>query len=135
MSAAPGRAARLQRLATVQKKRREIAEWRVSELSRLRHHIETEIAAIIESLGSQSLLSGLFLDQKVLTLRRKDAELAANALALKAAGDALLACLRSEKQLCRMLSAARYDKQRADEAGELSLTLEAFLVRPGASLE
>lgn len=129
MSGVADRAARLERLASVQKKRREIAEWRVSELSRVRVALEAEIAAIIESLGSQSLLNGLFLDQKVLSLRRKDGELGANALALKEAGDALLACLRSEKQLGRMLGAARYEKRRADEAVELSLTLEAFLSR------
>lgn len=133
MSAA--RAERLGRLATVQRKRREIAEWRVAELSRARVALEAEIAAIIESLGSQSLLNGLFLDQKVLSLRRKDGELAANALALKEAGEVLLVCLRSEKQLGRMLSAARGEKRRADEAAELSLALEAFLSRECASLE
>lgn len=123
------KAERLLRLADVQVRKRQLCEWRLAELARTGAALEAEIAAVIESLGSQSALSGLFLDQKVLTLRRKDGELAANREAQAAARAALQEATRLEKQLERVSAEASATQQRRDEADALAETLDAYLSR------
>jgi hypothetical protein len=129
------RAERLERLTRVQKRRREVEEWRLAELRRREADLAGEARDILESLGDQSLLNGLFLEAKASSLRRKEAERGETAKAAEAVQGALFTAARVERQLAGVAREARAHEDAANEARELSEIVDAHLNRRLASLE
>ena len=135
MSGERERSQRLERLVAVQARKRQVEEWRLAELKRDHIALSASSVEILQSLGDQSLLHGLFLEAKAATLRRNEVHIAANR-ALQAAAEGRLREVQSvEKRLERASGDAREAANRVGERAELELALEDYLTAANASFE
>ncbi len=129
------RSDRLARVLAVQERKRQLAEWALSELQREEARLVDTRAELLDTLGAQSLMSGLFLDAKVSALRRNDLALGAVEQRRETAAERVRAESLAEKRVERAAQAARAQDRAADEAAELLATLDDHLVARAASLE
>lgn len=125
------RADRLERLRGLQKRMREIEEVRLADLVRRAEGLAEEARAILQSLGDQSLLHGLFLDAKAERLRRKEAERTAVLAQIETARERVSEAGRAHKRLERVAEEARGRQDLDDEARALAELLDAHLSRAG----
>jgi hypothetical protein len=135
VSAERERAERLRRLLDVQSRKRRLAEWKLGELQREATALAATSAEIIESLGTQSLLNGLFLEAKASTLRRNEARIVANKAALAEAAARLLDAQGIEKRMERAVAEANVVAARREERDALAATLDDYLAAARTSLE
>lgn len=135
MSGDRPRAARLSRLLEVQARRRQVEEWRLAELQREARDLAGAGVAILQSLGDQSLLHGLFLDAKAAALKRNEAKAVVNRARQGEAEARLRAAHGVEKRLERASGAAKAVEQRLAERDDLDEAIEAHLAAARTSLE
>lgn len=135
MSGEQVRSDRLQRLVAVQMRKRQLDEWRLADLKREAIALAASSADILQSLGDQSLLHGLFLDAKASTLRRNEVLVAGNRAAQVEAEKRLRDAQAIEKRLDRAAEDARETADRAAERASLDLALEDYLTAANASFE
>ncbi|WP_152046112.1 hypothetical protein [Aureimonas psammosilenae] len=135
MSTERDRAERLKRLLDVQARKRRLAEWRLAELVREEAELKATSAEILESLGTQSLLNGLFLEGRASALRRNEAKIVLNVQNREATGKALVEAQRIEKRMERAVAEADLIALRREERDDLDLALDDYLAATGASLE
>ncbi len=135
MSTERDRAERLKRLLDVQARKRRLAEWRLAELVREEAELKATSAEILESLGTQSLLNGLFLEGRASALRRNEAKIVLNVQNREATGKALVEAQRIEKRMERAVAEADVIALRREERDDLDLALDDYLAATGASLE
>lgn len=135
MSGQATRPHRLKRLLRVQKQKRELEEWRLAALGRERSDIDRKEVEIVESLGAESILQGLFLDQKVRSLRRNDVDKVRNGKAQDAATVRLRTARQREKHVERALDDASLAEGNAAARSELEEVLDIFLPTRGPGTE
>lgn len=129
------RSDRLARVLAVQERKRQRAEWALAELVREEKALEDTRDELLDTLGAQSLMQGLFLDAKVSALRRNDLALAAVSAKQLDARERVRAENMTEKRVERAAEAALVEDRIAQEAVELLAALEDHLVARAASLE
>lgn len=135
MSGEQARAERLQRLLSVQARKRQMEEWRLAELKREATTLAATSVEILQSLGDQSLLQGLFLEAKASTLRRNEVQIAANQTAQLGSIGRLSAAQGIEKRLEHASEEADGVALRAEERTALDLALDDYLTASRASFE
>jgi hypothetical protein len=135
MSAERERAERLKRLLDVQARRRRLAEWRLADLRREAAALEATSAEILESLGTQSLLNGLFLEGRASALRRNEARIVANRAGASDAERRLVDIRGMEKRMEKAAGEAEGAALRREERDRLSEALDDYLAARAASLE
>ena len=135
MSGEAARASRLERLLSVQARKRQVEEWQLAELKRDEIKLTALSAEILESLGDQSLLQGLFLDAKAKTLRRNEVKIATNRSTQVNADLKVRQSQGIEKRLERACADARSEANRAGEQIALDLALQDYLTAADASFE
>jgi len=135
MSGEQTKATRLQRLLTVQARKRQMEEWRLAELKREGIALAATSVEILQSLGDQCLLQGLFLEAKASSLRRNEVHIAANQVAQIAAVETLREAQGIEKRLERAAEDAGVDAARVGERDALALALDDYLTASRASFE
>ncbi|GGE19753.1 hypothetical protein GCM10011390_43760 [Aureimonas endophytica] len=135
MSAERERANRLHRLLEVQARKRKLTEWRLAELAREGAELQATSAEILESLGTHSLLNGLFLEGRASALRRNEAKIVANRQSREETGRELVEAQRIEKRMARAVDDAETAALRREEREELELALDDYLAAGRASLE
>ncbi|KAB0679888.1 hypothetical protein [Aureimonas leprariae] len=135
MSAERERAERLKRLLDVQARKRRLAEWQLAELRREAGELAAASAEIIESLGTQSLLNGLFLEGRASALRRNEAKIVRNRDAAAKAGAAFAEAQGIEKRMERAVAEAETVAARREERDALAATLDDYLAAARTSLE
>ncbi|GGD27645.1 hypothetical protein [Aureimonas glaciei] len=135
MSGEGTRAARLERLQSVQLRKRQVEEWRLAELKREGIALAALSVEILQSLGDQSLLQGLFLEAKATTLRRNEVKIVANRSIQVQAELRLREAQGIEKRLERACEEARGVADQIDERTELDLALQDYLTAANASFE
>lgn len=135
MSAERERAERLKRLLDVQVRKRRLAEWKVADCNRADAELAATSAEIIESLGTQSLLNGLFLEGRASALRRNEAKILANRSLLQQAATALVEAQGVEKRMERAVAEAETVALRREEGESLALALDDWLAAKSTSLE
>ena len=129
------RSDRLARVLAVQERKRQLAEWALSDLAREEKRLEDTRAELLDTLGAQSLMQGLFLDAKVSALKRNDVALAAVLKQKDEARERVQAESLAEKRVERAANAALVEDRATEEAAALALTLDDYLVGRAASLE
>lgn len=129
------RSDRLARVLAVQERKRQLAEWALSDLAREEKRLEDTRAELLDTLGAQSLMQGLFLDAKVSALKRNDVALAAVLKQKDEARERVQAESLAEKRIERAANAASVEDRATEEAAALALTLDDYLVGRAASLE
>ncbi|KTQ94121.1 MULTISPECIES: hypothetical protein [Aureimonas] len=129
------RSDRLARVLAVQERKRQQAEWALAELVREQKGLEDTRDELLDTLGAQSLMQGLFLDAKVSALRRNDLALAAVSAKQLDARERVRAENMTEKRVERAAEAALVEDRIAQDAVELLSALEDHLVARAASLE
>ncbi len=135
MSAEADRADRLRRLLDVQARKRRLAEWALADRRREGAELAAASAAIIESLGTQSLLNGLFLEGRASALRRNEALVVANRAAQTRAAADLAEAQGIEKRMERAVAEAGVAARRRAERDVLEATMDEYFATPRASLE
>jgi hypothetical protein len=135
MSGEEARATRLQRLLAVQARKRQMEEWRLADLKREATALAANSVEILQSLGDQSLLQGLFLEAKASALRRNEVEIVTNQTAQGKAADRLREAQGIEKRLERASEDAGVVAARAEERTALELALDGYLTAARASFE
>ncbi|WP_102958768.1 hypothetical protein [Mangrovicella endophytica] len=129
MSVDPTRSKRLKRLLKVQQQKRTLQEWRLATLQRERSDLDQQEVEIVESLGEQSILQGLFLDTKVRALRRNTQDKTRNAEAQHTTSKRLEAERRREKQVERAKAEAVREDAGVSAQKDLASALDTFLSR------
>ena len=129
------RSDRLARVLAVQERKRQRAEWALAELVREGKALENTRDELLNTLGEQSLMQGLFLDAKVSALRRNDLALAAVEAKQVGARERVRTESLAEKRVERAAEAARVEDRIAQDAVELLTALDDHLVARAASLE
>ncbi len=129
------RSDRLARVLAVQERKRQLAEWALADLVREEKQLEDTRAELLDTLGAQSLMQGLFLDAKVSALKRNDMALAAVVKRQSEARERVQAESMAEKRVQRAFDAALVEDRAASEMAELLATLDDHLVARAASLE
>jgi hypothetical protein len=129
------RSDRLARVLAVQERKRQLAEWALAELVREEKRLVDTRAELLDTLGAQSLMQGLFLDAKVSALRRNDVALAGVVARQTDAKAEVQQASLAEKRVQRAAEAALVEDQLADDTAELLSTLDDYLVARAASLE
>ncbi|MBC8128983.1 MAG: hypothetical protein H7Y08_01525 [Rhizobiaceae bacterium] len=135
MSGEKARAERLQRLVEVQGRKRQMEEWRLAELKREETALAASSVEILQSLGDQSLLHGLFLEAKAATLKRNEVRIATNRSAQEVASVKLRDSQSIEKRIGRASDDARVLADRVAEQQALDLALDDYLTSTAASFE
>lgn len=135
MSGEKARAERLRRLVDVQERKRQLEEWRLAEIKRDGITLANHSVEIIESLGNESLLQGLFLEAKASALRRNEVLIARNLDAQRLAERKLMEAQGMEKRLEKASGEARSAADRVLERESLSLALDDYLTATDASFE
>lgn len=135
MSDENDRAERLARLLVVQAQKRRLEEWRLAELQREALALAASSAAILKSLGDESLLHGLFLDAKASALKRNEVTASANRASQAKTELRLREAQGIEKRLERASSDADGDNARVAERTGLAAVLEDYLTAVNASFE
>ncbi|MBB3935551.1 hypothetical protein [Aureimonas phyllosphaerae] len=129
------RAARLARVRDVQEKMRQLEEWRLGELVREETRLRETERELLETLGSQSLMQGLFLEGKAAALRRNDVVLRETQAREAVAREKVQKAQATEKRLERAADKAEATERAATERSELLLALEDHLAARAASFE
>lgn len=129
------RAERLGRVLAVQVQKRKLEEWRLAEAVREEERLRTNERELLETLGNQSLMQGLFLDAKVSALRRNDRALAETRERQDVVREALKTAATAEKRLERAGARARAEERSARERDDLLLALDDHLAARAASFE
>ncbi|WP_019996936.1 hypothetical protein [Aureimonas ureilytica] len=129
------RSDRLARVLAVQERKRQLAEWALSDLVREEKRLEDTRVELLDTLGAQSLMQGLFLDAKVSALKRNEVALAAVLKQKDEARERVQAESLAEKRVERAANAALVEDRATEEAAALALTLDDYLVGRAASLE
>lgn len=129
------RSDRLARVLAVQERKRQLAEWALADFVREEKQLEDTRAELLDTLGAQSLMQGLFLDAKVSALKRNDMALAAVVKRQSEARERVQAESLAEKRVQRAFDAALVEDRAASEMAELLATLDDHLVARAASLE
>jgi hypothetical protein len=135
MSGEKERAVRLARLVEVQSRKRQMEEWRLGALKREAVQLAETSAEILESLGEQSLLNGLFLEGRASALRRNEGLIVQNRGAQESAEAGLNAARGIEKRLERAAGDAAEVAARIREQEDLLSALDDFLTTRSASFE
>ncbi|RYE87458.1 MAG: hypothetical protein EOP19_04210 [Hyphomicrobiales bacterium] len=135
MSGEQARADRLQRLLSVQARKREMEEWRLADLKREGIALAATSVEILQSLGDQSLLQGLFLEAKATTLRRNEVHISGNLVLQDASAGRLREAQGIEKRLEHACDEATGEAARAAERSALELALDDYLTAARASFE
>lgn len=135
MSGEQARADRLQRLLSVQARKREMEEWRLADLKREGIALAATSVEILQSLGDQSLLQGLFLEAKATTLRRNEVHISGNQVLQTASASRLREAQGIEKRLEHACDEATGEAARAAERSALELALDDYLTAARASFE
>lgn len=135
MSGEQARAIRLQRLLTVQARKRQMEEWRLAELKREGIALATISVEILQTLGDQSLMQGLFLEAKASALRRNEVQITANHHSQSEAVEALRSAQGIEKRLERASEEADVVAARVEERSALDVALDDYLTSARASFE
>ncbi|MBB3996384.1 hypothetical protein [Aureimonas pseudogalii] len=129
------RSDRLGRVLAVQQQKRKLAEWKLAEMVREEEALRATEIELLDTLGRQSLMQGLFLDAKVSALRRNDLALRETQERQAAARGALTEIRRIEKRIERATeTAARADRSAAERVGLLE-ALDEHLVAQAASFK
>lgn len=92
---------RVRRVRLVQEKKRQMAEWELAEARKEEERLRLVEVELLETLGAQSLMQGLFLEGKAQALRRTAAEITAAERASAAVRERLDEAARTEKRLER----------------------------------
>ncbi len=129
------RSDRLARVLAVQERKRQLAEWALSDLVREEKRLEDTRVELLDTLGAQSLMQGLFLDAKVSALKRNEVALAAVLKQKDEARERVQTESLAEKRVERAANAALVEDRATEEAAALALTLDDYLVGRAASLE
>ncbi|WP_294644314.1 hypothetical protein [uncultured Aureimonas sp.] len=129
------RAARLARVRDVQEKMRQLEEWRLGELVREETRLLKTERELLETLGSQSLMQGLFLEGKAAALRRNDVVLRETQAKEALAREKVRQAQATEKRIERAAGKAEASERAATERSELLLALEDHLAARAASFE
>ncbi|KQQ88232.1 hypothetical protein [Aureimonas sp. Leaf324] len=129
------RAARLARVRDVQEKMRQLEEWRLGELVREETRLLENERELLETLGSQSLMQGLFLEGKAAALRRNDVVLRETQAKEALAREKVRQAQATEKRIERAAEKAEATERAATERSELLLALEDHLAARAASFE
>ncbi|ALN74134.1 hypothetical protein [Aureimonas sp. AU20] len=129
------RSDRLARVLAVQERKRQLAEWALAELVREEKRLEDTRDELLDTLGAQSLMQGLFLDAKVSALRRNDVTLSGVVERQAEARSEVQAANLAEKRVQRAAEAALVEDRMAEDTAELLSTLDDYLVARAASLE
>ncbi|BDA85913.1 hypothetical protein Sa4125_34550 [Aureimonas sp. SA4125] len=135
MSGEEARAGRLERLRSVQTRKRQVEEWRLAEMKREEIALAAHSVEILQSLGDQSLLQGLFLEAKATTLRRNEVKIASNRRVQVEAELSLREAQGVEKRLQRACDDARGLADQVSERANLDLALQDYLTAANASFE
>jgi hypothetical protein len=135
MSGEQARAIRLQRLLAVQARKRQMEEWQLAELKRTAATLEATSIEILQSLGDQSLLQGLFLEAKAATLRRNEVQISANRVEQGRTEQKVRDAQGIEKRLEQASEEASSDAARVEERVALELALDDYLTAARASFE
>jgi len=129
------RSDRLGRVLAVQQQKRKLAEWKLTELVREEEGLRATEVELLDTLGRQSLMQGLFLDAKVSALRRNDLALRETLERQATARGALTEIRRIEKRIERANeTAARADRSAAERVS-LREALDEHLVAQAASFK
>jgi hypothetical protein len=129
------RSDRLGRVLAVQQQKRKLAEWKLAELVREEEGLRATEVELLDTLGRQSLMQGLFLDAKVSALRRNDLALRETLERQATARGALTEIRRIEKRIERANeTAARADRSAAERVSLLE-ALDEHLVAQAASFK
>lgn len=129
------RSERLGRVLAVQQQKRRLAEWKLAELVREEEGLRATEVELLDTLGRQSLMQGLFLDAKVSALRRNDLALRATQVRQATARDGLTEIRRTEKRIERASEeASRADRSASERAGLLE-ALDEHLAAQAASFK
>ena len=110
-------------------------EWRLAELQREARDLAVASVEILQSLGDQSLLHGLFLDAKAAALKRNEAKAVVNRVQQGEAEARLRDAYGVEKRLERATGAAVAVEQRVAERDHLDDAIEAHVAAARTSLE
>ncbi|WP_427024052.1 hypothetical protein ACP4J4_16240 [Aureimonas ureilytica] len=129
------RSDRLARVLAVQERKRQLAEWALSDLAREEKRLEDTRVELLDTLGAQSLMQGLFLDAKVSALKRNEVALAAVLKQKDEARERVQTESLAEKRVERAANAALVEDRATEEAAALALTLDDYLAGRAASLE
>ncbi|WP_062212630.1 hypothetical protein [Aureimonas sp. AU12] len=121
------RADRLARVLAVQEQKRKLEEWRLAEAVREEQRLQENERELLETLGNQSLMHGLFLDAKVSALRRNDEALGKTREHQGVVREALKLAATAEKRLERASAKARAAERNARERSDLLLALDDHL--------
>ncbi|WP_182084906.1 hypothetical protein [Aureimonas sp. ME7] len=132
---ARGKGERLARVRDVQEKMRQIEEWRLAELVREENRLVENERELLETLGSQSLMHGLFLDAKVSALRRNDMALRETRSREEEARRRVRDAHAAEKRVERAAERAQALEAADRERDELMSALEDHLAAKAASFE
>jgi hypothetical protein len=129
------RADRLARVLAVQEQKRKLEEWRLAEAVREEQRLQDNERELLETLGNQSLMHGLFLDAKVSALRRNDEALGKTREHQGVVREALKLAATAEKRLERASAKARAAERNMRERSDLLLALDDHLAAKAASFE
>jgi hypothetical protein len=129
------RVRRLDRILKVQGQKRLLEEWRLSNLRKERDTIDKDDVALLDSLGTDSQLHGLFIEAKVRTLRRNEVKRSANLQDQSATADRITATRRAEKGVEKIRDDARRTRDADDEALSLESSIASHLARRHPSFE
>jgi NADH pyrophosphatase NudC (nudix superfamily) len=122
-----GRADRLARVRAVLEQKRQLAEWNQARCRREEAERDALSVELLQTLGDQSLMQGLFLEAKANAIRRNDAELAAARIASEKATVAAREAGATQKRIERAEARARVDEAAAKERASLLDILDDHL--------
>lgn len=129
------RAERLARVRDVQEKMRQLEEWRLGELVREETRLLENERELLETLGSQSLMHGLFLEGKAAALRRNDLALRETREREAVAREKVQKAQATEKRIESAADKAGASERAEVERADLLLALEDHLAARAASFE
>lgn len=118
---------RVRRVRLVQEKKRQMAEWALARAQEEEERLREVEIELLETLGAQSLMQGLFLEGKAAALRRNDLHLRDAGLAREAARGHLDEAARAEKRLERAEGEAGRLRRAGEEAAALATLLDEHL--------
>ncbi|MEF2550831.1 hypothetical protein VQ042_05540 [Aurantimonas sp. A2-1-M11] len=135
MSDERSRVRRLDRILKVQGQKRLLEEWRLSNLRQERDDIDKDDVALLDSLGTESQLHGLFIEAKVRNLRRNEVKRSANLKDQSATAQRITSTRRAEKGVAKVRDDARRARDADEEARSLDASVEGHLARRHPSFE
>ncbi len=123
------RSKRLDRILKVQREKRLIEEWRLSQLQQKRAEIDREDATLLESLGTDSKLHGFFIEARVKTLRRNDVVRRSNLDEQQKTQGVITGVRRAEKGVERLRETAQRHEGAQAESKTLEGSVDGYLAR------